>query len=277
MESGTYDDSNPQLVDDTMHGFIQAALSQGLNIVIDNTFCFQKHIDDILNRYHTQADIEIVSFPNDISRAIVQNSYRTGGGYIEPSIIKSFSTAYDKSTISLSKKNYSTRLEPFNGMDLVIYEIPKKKIDLHKPDTSLSKAIVFDIDNTLAIKGDRGIYEFNKCGVDLPIESTNVTLDALNKLNIKILFVTGRGEEARLETSQWLLKHTGVNASKFNLFMRPYKNFERDSLVKEKIYNVNLRNAYNIIGWFEDSQKVINEFLIPYKIPFFDTTYSHHQ
>lgn len=276
MESGTYEDSNPQLVDDTMHGFIQAALKQGLNIVIDNTFCFQKHIDDIVSRYHTQADIEIVSFPNDLPRAIVQNSYRTGGAYIEPTIIKSFSTAYDKSTATLSKKNYSTRIDSYNGMDLLVYEIPKKIIKIHVPNASLTKTIVFDIDNTLAIKGDRDVYDFSKCGLDLPIESTCLTLEALNKFNLKIVFVTGRGEEARTETSQWIFDHTNINASYFNLFMRPYKDFRRDSIVKEEIYNNRLRDKFNVVGWFEDSQKVINEFLIPYKIPFFDTTYSQY-
>ena len=277
MESSSYDSSNPTLVDDTMHGFIQSAINLELNVIVDNTFCFTKHIDDIIYKYHAYANIEIVSFPNDIERAIVQNSFRSGGAFIDPTIIQSFSKAYNQSTTVLEGRGYEKDTEYYNGMGLLVYKIPKKIPTEYTGNNVMIPAVVFDIDNTLAIKGRRQTYDFAKCELDIPIVSTKLVLKALNNLHLKILFVTGRSDNYRTETSNWINNNLGVNANEFNLFMKPASESKmRDSVAKEKIYVNHLQDKYNIVAWFEDSQKVIKEFLIPYKIPFFDTTYSHH-
>jgi hypothetical protein len=277
MESGSYDASNPILIDDAMHGFIKSALSQGLNIIVDNTFCFIKHIDDLIYKYHAYADIEIISFPNDIERAIVQNSFRSGGAFIDPTIIQSFSKAYNQSTTALEGRGYDKDTEYYNGMGLLVYKIPKKVSTSYAGNNVMTPAVVFDIDNTLALKGKRQTYDFSKCECDIPIVSTKLMLKALSKLNLTILFVTGRSDNYRTQTSSWLNTHLGVTVNEFNLFMKPVSESKmRDSIAKEKIYVNHLQDKYNVVAWFEDSQKVINEFLIPYKIPFFDTTYSHH-
>lgn len=278
MEAPTYSRSNGDLVDEVMHSFIEAALKRNKNIVIDNTNCFLKHIDDIINRYHLLADIEIIAFPNDTMKAITQNDKRTGSAWIEPKIISDFSAGFRKSEYTLNKRGYTTRTEG----NLFIYEIPQKVIVPYVPNEKLTDTVVFDIDSTLSKICDRGIYEFHKCGGDTTINSTTKILHSITNVDgyvkdaSRIIFVTGRGEECRKETLEWLKSKIDSNIHTSQLYMRPWKDFRRDSVVKEEIFNQQLRTNYNIIAWFDDSPKVIKEFLIPYNIPVFDSTHSHY-
>lgn len=288
MESATYAKSNGELVDDVMHGFIEAALKQNLNIVLDNTFCFLKHIDDIINRYHIYADIEIICFPNDIELALTQNNLRQGHQKIDEKIIRDFSAAYKKSEYTLRERKYNMHSIVCPGMVLGVYSVSKHTVIPYQYNDDLPDIIVWDIDNTLSIKGDRGIYEFDKCGLDSVINSTyniyNVfeSYDSMYEFDryhkpTKQIFITGRGEECRQETLYWLQDNVCFNVQNHHLLMRPAKDFRRDSVVKEEIYKNHLEGQYNIIAWFDDSPKVRKEFLIPYKIPFFDTTYSTYE
>lgn len=278
MESPTYNRSNGELVDSVMHSFIETALKLGKNVVIDNTNCFLKHIDDIIYRYHLLADIEIVAFPNDTMLAITQNDKRSGWGWIEPKIISEFSAGFRKAEAALDRRGYQTRITEENRK---IYHIPKKKIipnvsvrsDMFKSDKQT--VVVWDLDNTLALKGDRGIYDFHLCNLDTPIHSSMAVFGAMSEI-YKPIFVTGRGEECRRETLEWINTYLGSDIESDQLYMRPWKDFRRDSMVKEEIYNTQIKDRYYISCWFDDSPKVIKEFLIPYNIPVFDSTHSHY-
>ena len=68
--------------------------------------------------------------------------------------------------------------------------------------------IIVDIDGTIALKGNRDPYDLTSVSQDKP----NATIIQLTKhlndsTNCQLVFVSGRNEVCRTETTEWLEKH----------------------------------------------------------------------
>ena len=68
-----------------------------------------------------------------------------------------------------------------------------------------------------------------------------------------LIFVSGRSDDYRKQTEEWLEKYDiSYNA----LYMRKYKDHRDDVIVKGEIAD-EIEKEYNILGVFDDRQKVI--------------------
>lgn len=130
------------------------------------------------------------------------------------------------------------------------------------------KAYIFDIDETLSdcshrlhfITGDNKDWDsfYATCVDDTPIYDVVALLRALDALDIKIIFVTGRLEQCRFDTENWLQKYTGVWAGRNNMFMRKDGDHRPDYQVKREIYERKIKDKYEILGIFEDRQQCVD-------------------
>ncbi len=130
-------------------------------------------------------------------------------------------------------------------------------------------AYICDIDGTIAEKGDRGIYEFQKCGLDKPIMPVIRAIDALIKVREgdesweipTILFVSGRSDICRKETIDWLSRWTNSDVYRDfgddKLFMREEGDYRPDTIIKQEIYENHIKDKYNILAVFDDRPVVI--------------------
>jgi hypothetical protein len=125
------------------------------------------------------------------------------------------------------------------------------------------KSIMCDIDGTVALHdGLRGHFEYEKVLIDLP---NMPIIDLLGLLlgNVNILFVTGRPERCREDTTTWLGKYL-FQPNDEELFMRPdflpngKHDYRKDYIVKEEIYRNHIEQKHDIILCLDDRKQVVD-------------------
>lgn len=118
----------------------------------------------------------------------------------------------------------------------------------------LKPCYIFDIDGTLALRGDRGPFDWKKVGRDEPNIPITTILYYLNQsLNVAIVIFSGRDSICRSHTKRWLWKH-GINWD--TLMMRPKGDNRKDSIVKREMYE-KIKNKYHVLAVFDDRNQVV--------------------
>lgn len=115
------------------------------------------------------------------------------------------------------------------------------------------QAILVDIDGTLAIRGARGVFEFEKCGMDSLCEQVCAIVVALRPL-FKIIVMSGREDRFENATRKWLEKYE-VPFDK--LIMRKTDDKRRDDIVKKELYEQHVEGKYNLFFALDDRPRVI--------------------
>ena len=122
-------------------------------------------------------------------------------------------------------------------------------------------AIICDIDGTLALKGNRGIYDWDKVIDDLPnfpiVEILTMYMQR-NREHVKweqtkIILITGRPEICESDTMAWL-EHVGVEYD--DLFMRKLGDRRTDIVVKSEIYET-IKEKYKIQFVLDDRDRCV--------------------
>lgn len=129
------------------------------------------------------------------------------------------------------------------------------------------KTVIFDIDGTLADLTHRRHFVaahpknwnsfFNEIRKDTPVaDVVSFCNFMLNHANI--VFCTGRGEEYRAETTEWLFKHVWNLPLRFKLMMRPAKDSRPDDIIKKEMLDQLRAEGRDI--WFvvDDRQRVVD-------------------
>lgn len=130
-------------------------------------------------------------------------------------------------------------------------------IPLTEYQSDLSTAIIVDIDGTLAQRGERGVFDFDLAvEVDEPIEATKVILQKFAN-DVSIILLTGREEQFREATKQWLTKW---EIPFHDLIMRQTADRRGGADVKEELWAGHIRNKYNILFVLENDPKCVDMF-----------------
>lgn len=96
---------------------------------------------------------------------------------------------------------------------------------------------------------------FNLLPLDEPNEWCSVLLETLISDGFHIIYVSGRPEDYREETLEWLKRHD-LNSGP--LFMRLPKDYRKDAIVKEEIYRKNIEPFYDVLFCLDDRQQVVD-------------------
>ena len=124
-----------------------------------------------------------------------------------------------------------------------------------KQDDSLKRAVIFDLDGSLALRHpDRDIYDASSCDKDLPHEHVIELLKLYFKAGHKVFLLTGRYEEYRKPTEIFCQKY--FPEVEYELFMRKDKDFRKDVVVKELIFNEHIKGKFFVSAWIEDRLQV---------------------
>jgi len=127
-------------------------------------------------------------------------------------------------------------------------------------NTKLPKAIVVDVDGTVAIKGDRSPFDWSKVGQDTP--RGFITLLLLSYLkqweSDSVIFLSGRDSACRHQTLTWLSKHLHIPIYNINLFMRKEGDMRKDSIIKLELFKDHIANNYDVLAVFDDRPQVVD-------------------
>lgn len=157
------------------------------------------------------------------------------------------------------------------------------KIEAYNPLTYAEPAYIFDIDGTLASRGDRGIHEYEKVGGDNVNTSVLAVMYQLKVMGNEIILLSGRPESCRAETELWLEDavrtvapytpvlqeiipghgdfdngtFAQVRGPWWDLYMREPGDYRPDFQVKYEIFDEKIRYDYNVVGVFDDRDQCV--------------------
>lgn len=121
------------------------------------------------------------------------------------------------------------------------------------PNTSLPKAILVDVDGTLAKMGDRGAFEWSKVGVDTVRPIVQKMVSSFEETH-HIIVLSGRDAVCRSETAGWLYNN---DICYDELFMRKEGDMRKDTIIKEEIFWEHIADSYNVEAVFDDRPVVV--------------------
>ncbi len=214
---------------------IEEALKEGKNVIVDDTNLSPKHLQNHFKPMAAKFGAEVVINKDFLKvpmhECIRRNKLRKES--VPEVAIRSMFKMY----------GFWTREERY-WLNSIEKNMNKKP------------AFICDIDGTVAFADNRSYYEETKCATDVPNTPVIEVIKSLCKNNT-VLFVSGRKDTSRQQTTEYLQKHVGTDFEK--LIMRRADDNRPDDILKEEIYRTQIEPFYNIIGVFDDRMKVVKK------------------
>lgn len=133
------------------------------------------------------------------------------------------------------------------------YFAPAKVV--YKEDESLEECVIFDVDGTLAKMNGRSPYEWKRVGEDSVNKSIADLSQTLFHSGKRIVIFTGRDGVCLPETKQWLNEN---EIYYHDVFIRPEGNTEKDSIIKKRLFEENIRGKYYCSFVVDDRNSVVD-------------------
>ncbi|ARF53843.1 AAA family ATPase [Streptomyces gilvosporeus] len=219
---------------------VRAAVDGGFDVVVDNTH-LTPHIPKRLKAAVAgTADFVVHDFTDvPVEECIRRDAERERTAGEE--IIRILADKHAKAR----QGGWRLTAEWFND------EVP---VEPYTADPALPPAVMCDIDGTLALRGDRGPYDFSRCGEDLLNVSVRDALRSFRRDGDVITLLSGRGEEHRERTEAWLHRH---EVPYDELWMRAAGDGRRDDLVKAELFDRHVRHRLAVRVSLDDRDRVV--------------------
>lgn len=227
---------------------IRKLMSMGKNIIVDNTNLHSDRvteIEDIVRAHnhsvdgHKPYEVKIKDFTDvPVAECIRRNRLR-GDAAVPDKVIYEMYHTYILPAITHAVQN-----------------------------NKLPKAIIVDIDGTIARNVSRNQYDSSRYYEDAPILDVLTVIRNLESSGNKIIFLTGRDNDGREATIKWLLDKAGftdyscvsgeeliTTDKSFMLLMRPMQGSLHnapDFEFKETMFNDYIKDKFYVTAWFED-------------------------
>ncbi len=134
----------------------------------------------------------------------------------------------------------------------------------------MNKAIICDIDGTLALRNGRGPFEHEKSNEDKVCQSIKNLLNIYKNNGYSIIILTGREDRFKEITQNWLRDKQIIYD---NIFFRETKDQRKDCLVKKELYDTHILNKYEIDFVLDDRDQVVKMWRNELKLKCFQVNY----
>lgn len=120
----------------------------------------------------------------------------------------------------------------------------------------LQRAIIVDIDGTLAKMNGRSPFDWSRVGEDKVNEPIKEIVLAYKKATQCVVIIfSGRDGVCRTETINWLNENR-IHYDK--IFMRPEGNNEKDSIIKRRLFDTHVKDKYDVQFVLDDRNQVVD-------------------
>ncbi|MEV3987527.1 AAA family ATPase [Streptomyces sp. NPDC049837] len=220
---------------------VRAAVDDGFDVVVDNTH-LTPHIP---KRLKAAVAGEATFVVHDFTDVPVEECIRRDGQRersVGEEIIRLLADKHTKAR----KGGWRLTGEWFNDQPPVAPYVA---------DPALPSAVLCDIDGTLALRGDRGPYDFTRCDEDLLNASVRQALHSFRRADGDVVvLLSGRGEEHREKTEEWLRRH---DVPYDELWMRAAGDHRRDDVVKAELFDRHVRDRFAVRVSLDDRDRVV--------------------
>lgn len=226
------------MITDLMKVTITKCLMRKLNVIVDNTNLKQKYIKDFIDTFKYYADIDYRVFDISVDKAIERDNNREA--------------KVGEGVIKKMYGDYKILLDSFNFQ-------PVKKVErehlVSDFKSELPQAVIFDIDGTLALMGDRSPFDWMKVYKDEVNDIVAEQIEFHRSKGRKILIVSGRDGVCKKLTEDWLDMY-GIKFDGF--YMRPENDYRKDTQIKREIYQNEIEGKYNVVAVYDDRLQVLD-------------------
>lgn len=225
-----------------VHSSLETLLRGGFSVIIDATNLRPSYIKDymkIIRKVPKEVFVRIQSFENvPYAELLERDDLRENrvGKEVINRMMKSL------------RSNSSKKLEQ------VLYELDTISGSIYTPPVDKPKAILCDIDGTLAHMNGRGPFEWNRVDEDDVDWHIRYLVNKVHE-DYRVILLSGRDSVCRELTMKWLFDFEILYD---DLFMRQENDMRKDSVVKLELFDVYIRNNYDVQFVLDDRQQVVD-------------------
>lgn len=246
LDNGQYSSANERFIKKLRDLLITKSLEAGKNVIVDDTNLSDKTvegIEDMVKKYNEEHEdnVKVVS--------------------------KMIETPVAECVIRDSKREKPVGEKVIRRMHRQFFH---SEPEYCHQDESLPKAIICDLDGTVALLNKRSPYDASTCDRDLLNKPVATTIKNHKKLGYKIIMLSGRQDNARELTEKWLKEHD----IKFDLLlMRKTKDMRKDSIIKRELYEEHISGKYFVEFVLDDRNQVVDMWRKEIGLPCFQVFY----
>lgn len=224
---------------------VEALVRSGKNVVVDAMHARSRYITEWYKfaRSLGVPDVKIAPFPTSKEELIKRNSSRPQEERIPEDALNHILSRFDPECLPMVD-TYQEFLKNNSHSG-----------DVYVPDESKPPVFIVDIDGTLAHNtSGRGWYDWSRVGEDSPDLTLMSVIRSIQSSGTgHIICMSGRSEECRKQTQDWLATH---DIHPLALIMRRAGDHRKDAIVKLELFNKFIRDNYNVKAWFDDRPSV---------------------
>ncbi|SHM31904.1 AAA family ATPase [Flavobacterium chilense] len=246
FDNGITSQSNEKFVKKVRDLLIVKSLEEGKSIIIDDTNLSDtnlKRVSQLVNEYNTKfnekVEVEVIEVNTDLAVCIERDALREKP--VGEKVIKKMHRQFFKDSPEYCDQN-----------------------------PELPKAIICDLDGTLALMNGRNPFDASKCDEDEINDPVANVLRNYKKLGYEILLVSGREDRYKDPTLRFLEKH---QIEYDELIMRKTQDSRKDSIIKTEIYNEFIKDKYFVEFVLDDRNQVVDTWRNDLKLPCFQVYY----
>lgn len=233
LDGSAHSKANEKFIVKTRDWLIVEALRDGKYVIVDDTNLASRHEVNIRNLVTAycketgqQVHVEVKWFDTPLEECIKRDLNRMNS--VGESVIRRLHRQF----------------------------IEEKEMDkIPKQDRTLPKAIICDLDGTLALMNGRNPYNAQKCEDDLLNVPVANVVSQYEKLGYKIILLSGRHDTYKPETISWLENH---KITYHSLIMRRAKDQRKDAIVKREFYEEEVQNKFYVEMVLDDRNQVVD-------------------
>ena len=232
---------------------IKTLLSNGWNVLLDTCNVNLEYIKQPIADFSEMANIEFKVFDLPLEELFSRNDKRDRK--VPKKVIENMYHQLQKTKQKFDFKS--------------IRKI-EKNLEYCDQNPNLPKAIICDLDGTLALMNGRNPFDATKCDEDEINNPVANVLRNYKKLGYEILLVSGREDRYKEPTLRFLQKH---EIEYDDLIMRKTKDSRKDSIIKTEIYNEFIKDKYFVEFVLDDRNQVVDTWRNDLKLPCFQVYY----
>lgn len=250
-------DRDELMITKMIEASIETLLVGRTNVIADATHTKKEYLELYIKKFGHLADVSFKVFdeaPEILHQRCLARQAETGK-HIPAAAIKH----HAESLRSLQQQfDFSTR-----------QKTPLQH-NIRQQDSSLPKAIICDLDGTLALLNGRNPFDASASHQDqLNTPVANLLIN-YRQSGYKILLVSGREDKYRTPTLQFLEQHSIPYDM---LLMRQEGDSRKDAIIKKELFDQELKDKYFIEFILDDRNQVVDMWRNELQLPCFQVFY----